>query len=333
MQQQESQKPLLNKSNSKNRPTVGIALSGGSSRAITLIGVLEVFDENNIPIDYLVGCSSGALVALSYASKKMEHLKNFMKSMSLQKVISMWSLALEKGGVFEIGEGEQELQILAEGVTFETSRPKLGFTASDVNTGELLTLSMGDVPTAVKASIAVPGLFPPVVWGNRLLVDGGLVNIVPTKPVKEMGADIVIGVNVSGARFIYEKKLPYWRVYRMLTKYLGISLITKAQVALIRKVLDAIVQKDPATVERPGIIRMLTRALDRSMEISDKWTEADMACDYMINPKVKQWKKTELDTDNLGVIYQEGRRAALEAVPKIKELIKQWELKKIEYTS
>lgn len=322
MPEPESQKLSSNSLPNKNRPTIGVALSGGSSRAITLIAVLEVFDENKIPIDYMVGCSSGSLVALSYASKKMEQLKNFMRSLTLQKAISMWSLALEKGGIFEIGEGERELQILAEGVTFESSRPKLGFTASDINTGELITLSMGDVITAVKASIAVPGLFPPVVWGDRLLVDGGLVNIVPTKPVREMGADIVIGVNVSGARFIYEKKLPYWRVYRMLTKYLGISFITKAQVVLVRKVLDLIIKRDTTTVKSLGVIRVLTRALDRSMEISDKWTEADIACDYMITPKVKQWKKTELDSSNLDVIYAEGRRAAQEAVPHILKLLK-----------
>lgn len=290
---------------------------------MTLIGVLEVFNEHKIPIDFLVGCSSGAAVALSFAAGKMEHLKNWMRNMTLQKFIGMWSLDLERGGVFGLGEGEKELQFLAEGLTFENAKPKLGFTASDINTGELVTLSMGDIATAVRASITVPGLFPPVVWGNKLLVDGGLVNIVPLAPVKQMGADIVIGVNVSGSRFIYEKKLPYWRFYRTLIKYLGIERIVRHQMNLF-----------PRNSDNPGIFRVMTRALDRSMEISDKWTDGDMICDYMIDPKVKQWKKTELDKENLEVIYQQGRQAALEAIPHILTLIKnyqkedQWTLSK-----
>lgn len=305
----------------RNRPTIGVALSGGSSRAIAQIGVLEVFEEQGIPIDYLVGCSSGALVAVSYVAHKMKWLKEWMHSMNMQKLINMWAMTWQKGGIFDFGAGEAELKRLVEGITFENCYPKLGLTAADINTGELVTLSSGDVTLAVKASIAVPALFPPVIWENKLLVDGGLVNIVPTIPVKQMGANIVIGVNVSGARFIYEKKLPYWRFYRMLLKYLGISYLTRTQVGLVRKVLDRIKRKDNIYKEtKPiGILRILARALDRSMEISDKWSDADMTCDYMITPKVKQWRKTELK--NLNLIYEEGRRAALEAIPTIKKLM------------
>lgn len=305
----------------KLRPTIGIALSGGSSRAIAQIGVLEVFREHNIPIDFLIGCSSGALVAASFASGQMQHFKEWMNNMNLQKVITLWDLTFKKGSLFDYGEGEEEIKRVVQGLTFENCHPKLGFTAADINTGELVTLSWGDVLTALKASIAVPGLFPAVAWGDKLLVDGGLVNIVPTKPAKEMGADIVIGVNVSGARFIYERKLPYWRFYRMLTKYLGISYINKAQVELVRKVLDTMAfETKPKRNVKMGLFRILTNALDRSMEISDRWSDADMECDLMITPKVKQWKKAELK--NLDQIYQEGRRSALEAVPVIFKLIK-----------
>lgn len=305
------------------RPKIGVALSGGSSRAITQIGVLEVFQEHKVPIDYLVACSSGSLVALAYANNKLDQLKNLMLNMSLPKLIGMWSLSSQKGGIFELGEAEHELKELAADLTFENSYPKLGFTAADVNTGELVTLSLGDIISAVKASNAVPGLFPPVVWGDKLLVDGGLVNIVPTKPVKEMGADIVIGVNVSGARFIYEKKLRYWRVYRMLLKYVGLSYLSRKQMELMRRILDLI--KDPQNrPKHPNVIKVMTKALDVSMAISDRWTEKDLACDFMITPKVKQWKKTELSRENLELIYQEGRRAASEAAPQIIRLIENY---------
>ncbi|MBI2356399.1 MAG: patatin-like phospholipase family protein [Candidatus Doudnabacteria bacterium] len=311
------------------RPTIGVALSGGASRAITEIGVLEVFKEHGIPIDYMVGCSSGSFVAVACANDKLEHLKQWMMSMNLQKVISMWSWTAKKGGLFEFGEGEKVLMELVSDLTFENAYPKLGFTAADLNSGDLVTLSMGDIVTAVKASNAVPGLFPPVVWGDKLLVDGGLLNIVPTKPVRDMGADIVIGINVSGARFIYEKRLPYWRLYRMLTKYMGISYLSRKQMELARKVLDLIKfpkEKSP----RPGIIRILTKSFDHSLAVSDKWTDADMECDCMITPKVKQWGKTELNRSNLERIYQEGRKAATEAMPRILNLINNYGSGKIQ---
>ena len=158
----ESQKLSPKKQNS--RPTIGVALSGGSSRAITQIGVLEVFAEHKIPIDYIVGCSSGAFVAAAFANNKMPYLKKWMYGMSLGKAIRMWTLASQKGGLFELGDGEEVLNKLTEGLTFENSRPKLGFTAADVNSGELITVSLGEVKTGIKASIAIPGLFPPVVW-------------------------------------------------------------------------------------------------------------------------------------------------------------------------
>ena len=306
-----------------NRPTIGFALSGGSSRAIAHIAVLEVMKENDIPIDYLTGCSSGALVAVSFASGRMEYFKNWMHEHTLKSLIRMWTINFDRGALFDLGKGELHLKEIIGDISFETAHPKLGFVAADVNSGELVTISMGDLFTAVRASFAVPGLFPPVIWGNKILVDGGLVNIVPTLPAKEMGADIVIGVNVSGAKFIYEKKLPYWRAYRYITKILGIDYLTQAQTNLLHKLFSAVNSKeyDDTAIESPGIIRLLARALDRSMEVSDKWTDEHMACDLMITPEVKQYRKTEMG--NLESIYQEGRRAALAAVPQIKSLLAQ----------
>jgi len=156
-----------------------------------------------------------------------------------------------------------------------------------------------------------------------------LVNIVPTVPVKQMGADIVVGINVSGARFIYEHKLPLWRRYRALVKLLGIQ-YGKDKLRMIK---DIILKRfnwesfDTKQLSNPGIIKIMTQALDHSMRISDQWTDADMACDVMITPQVKQYRKAEFS--ELDKIYEEGRRSALEALPKIKRAIAEYESQQI----
>ncbi len=312
---------------SDNRPKIGVALSGASGRAIAHIGVLEVLKENNIPIDYMVGCSSGALIAASYATDTMPYLKETFQKMDMNKLLSLWTTKNATGGLFNLSNADPEFRKLTKGKSFEEiDRPKLGFVAADITTGELVNITSGDMIKAFKASVAVPGLFEPIIIDNRILVDGGLVNIVPTKAVKEMGADIIIGVNIAATKFIYEKRLPIWRGYRFITRLLGLQFFReKIWPKLSSRILfqidsqsDVLEEKD---IKVPGVLSMLARALDHSLKISEQWTESEMACDLMLEPRVKHFGKTEFN--NLDLIYNEGRRAAQQAVPKIKALIEQ----------
>lgn len=307
-----------------SRPKVGVALSGASGRAIAHIGVLEVLQENNIPVDVLAGCSSGALVAASFATGTMEELKQFLNELTIGKVFSLWSSKDARGGLFHLHNAKEELLRFTKGKRLEELYPKVGFVAADVNTGELVTLVSGDVNEAFKAAVAVPGLLEPLVMGNKVLVDGGLVNIVPTKSAKEMGADIVIGVNIAATKFIYEKRLPIWRGYRFITKMLGLQFFReKVWPKLASRILlqfdtqSDFLEED--MVRMPGTIGILVRALDRSMEISDQWKESDMACDLMLEPRVKHYGKMEFN--KLERIYLEGRKSAEQAIPTIKRLI------------
>jgi len=301
------------------RPTVGVAISGGSSRAIAALAVLEVLKERNIPIDYMVGCSSGAIVAAAFIGNTLKEFKEWMQNTSLQEMYKYWTInPAFRGGIYNIDSVEVLLKKFLNGATFENARPKIGFVAADIKTGELITLSMGDVIMAIKASIAVPGLFEPVVWGNKLLVDGGLVSIVPTLPVKQLGADVVIGIDVSGWRFIYELQMPMWRRWRVFTKVVGWEFMRRQQAYLTQKFLN-LISYAPANetdkVKVPSVFSILSQALDVSMKVADQWKESDLDCDVMIKPKVRQYHKTEMD--NLREIYLEGRKAAEESIPAI----------------
>lgn len=309
------------------KPKIGIALSGASGRAIAHIGVLEVLKEYNIPIDYMVGCSSGALIASSFATGTMDQLKDFFHNVSLRKLLKYWSTKNAKGGIFHLNNEvmENELNKYTHNLNFEDiPNLRLGFSATDLNTGELVTLSTGSLNKAFKASVAVPGLFEPIVWGKYLLVDGGLVNVVPTLPVKQMGADIVIGVNIAATKFIYEKKMPIWRGYRFLTRLGGLQFIREKVIPKLSPRLlfrldsqsDVLEEQD---IKIPGVISVMMKAVDHSFRIEEQWDESHVACDLMIEPKVKHYGKTEFDS--LEQIYKEGRRAAQAAIPEIKNLI------------
>ncbi|OGE73622.1 MAG: hypothetical protein A3I07_02970 [Candidatus Doudnabacteria bacterium RIFCSPLOWO2_02_FULL_42_9] len=318
-----------------NRPKIGIALSGASGRAIAHIGALEVFREHKITIDYLVGCSSGALIAASFAIGTMEAMKKVFYELSFPSILRFWSLKNAKGGLFHLHNEAMEelLNSVTHNMNFEDIEgPKVGFSATDINTGELVTIKSGSINTAFKASVAVPGLFEPVVWEKHVLVDGGLVNIVPTLPVKEMGADIVIGINIAATKFIYEKKMPIWRGYRFLTNVMGLQFIREKIIPKLSPRLlfrldsqsDVLEQRD---IKIPGVISVMTKAVEHSFRIEEQWDESHVACDLMIEPHVKHYGKTEFS--NLDKIYQEGRRAAEAAVPEIKKLIKQYQQKQI----
>jgi NTE family protein len=313
-----------------NRPKVGVALSGASGRAIAHIGVLEVLAEQNIPIDFIVGCSSGALIAASYATGTMNELKKEMHNLNIRKMLRLWSTKNARGGLFHMNNADELLLKFTKGLTFEEVTPKIGFVATDLNTGKTVTLSMGDMLKAFKASVAVPGLFEPVVWGKMLLVDGGLVNIVPTAEARAMGSDIVIGVNIAATKFIYEKRLPMWRGYRFVTRLLSMQFVREKILTMLSSRLlfqfdsqsDVLEEED---IKVPGMLAVLTKALDQSMEISERWSDSDISCDFMLEPRVKHFGK--VDFQKLEKIYQEGRQAATDAIPQIKKLIENCERK------
>lgn len=313
------------------KPKIGIALSGASGRAVAHIGVLEVLKENNIPIDYMAGCSSGALIAVSYATDTMELMKQWLYEARLSKLLRMWSVKNAKGAIFHLHDAEAEFLKFTKGLRIEDiTNPRLGFVATDLNTAELITLGVGDMVKAVKASIAVPGLFEPVIWGNKILVDGGLVNIVPTLPVKQMGADIVIGINLAATKFIYEKRMPIWRGFRFFTRLMGLQFVREKLIPMLSPRLLFRIDSQSDVLEEddikiPGVLSVLAKAIDHSFEVEEQWNESHIACDLMLEPNVKHYGKAEFK--HLRKIYLEGRRTAQRAIPEIKRLMEEWETK------
>ncbi len=317
--------------NQPNRPKIGLALSGCSGRAIGHVAILEVFKEQGIPVDIVVGCSSGALVTASYGVGRLPYIKNLLMTVSKKRLYELWSIRGSIGGLvnFRNAAAKNEFYQLTLGKRFEELPVKIGFTASDIETGELLTIASGDLTQALRATIAVPGLFEPMIIDGRILVDGGLVNIVPTVPVRQMGADIVIGVDLALTKFLYQKKLYIWRVIRRVRRMLGIHFIQHSIIMPITsKIIAQLSSSEVKPKKVPNMFRILAWAVDHSFDVEKEWDEENRSCDLMISPNVRQTEKTFISKfsgiNMMQTVYDESRKEALLAVPKIKKLIEEY---------
>lgn len=185
------------------RPTLGIAFGGGAARGFAHVGVIKVLEEAGITADFVSGTSVGSIIAALYCggytySRMLTIIQNIKWNDLIQ-------FRFGRGGVFLPDKMEALIDSLIDGKTFEELPVPLGVTAVDVNSGEQVVLSSGKVSRAVRASSTVPGVFIPLEIDGKLLIDGGMVNSLPGDVAKDLGADVVLGINLNGGR-VGEKK-------------------------------------------------------------------------------------------------------------------------------
>ena len=197
-------------------PRIGLALGGGAARGFAHIGVIQVLEENGIKVDLVAGTSAGSLVAALYASgkngKEMQALSDTMD----EGAITDWSFPLR--GLIR---GEALARFIRDktgGKNIEQMAVPLGIVATDLSDGSSILFRSGDTGTAVRASSAVPAVFQPVRIGQREFVDGGLVSPVPVRFAKEMGATLVVAVDITSP----PEKDPPGDAFRMLMQTFSI---------------------------------------------------------------------------------------------------------------
>lgn len=211
----------------KKKLKVGLALGGGGARGLSHIGVLKVLEREGVPIDIITGTSMGAILGAAYALEK-----NFIK---LEKIVKKYSKLeefnidfsfsstenqkkqpfflkkmsdfLKRGYILNLelrkkylNDGEGIKKIIHELVgdhCFKDTQIPFSAVAADLISGEKVVLNKGKLFDAILASASIPGMFPPVNLDNKILVDGGIVSVVPIETSRSMGADFVIAVNVS----------------------------------------------------------------------------------------------------------------------------------------
>jgi NTE family protein len=201
----------LTKLDTKKRPKIALVLGGGGARGFTHIGVLEVFESENIPIDMIVGTSMGAIIgSLSAAGIKAKQIEEItaeikMKDITKNLFLSAFSL-LFRNKFIDSHNIELLVNKYIDNKKFYELDIPFACVAVDVVTGEKIIMKEGNVASAVRASSSIPGLFEPVEYKHRHLIDGGIVDNLPISVAKDLGADIIIAVNIESNYTINQPK-------------------------------------------------------------------------------------------------------------------------------
>ena len=185
--------------NDSSRPVIGFALGSGASRGWSHIGVLQALLKEGIEPDIVCGTSVGAMVGGSYVTGKLDALKDWVIASKRTDVLRFFDMKPTRSGFVHLKTFKEFLHdfVAAEDSQIENQDKKFVAVATDLDTGREVWLKEGGLAHAVRASMAMPGLFPAVRDNNRWLVDGGLTNPVPVSVCRALGADIVFAVNLN----------------------------------------------------------------------------------------------------------------------------------------
>lgn len=330
----------------KQQPKVGLALSGASSRSVFYIGFLEVLKEHDFPIDYIAAMSGATIVAASFASGTMSKLKEFTLQLNREVLLSFIERSQGKGGLFQLDRFEELVRLFTKNFNFEDVSPRMGFVATDLTAGEEVVLQVGDLARAICASCALPVVFEPQTWGNKLLVDGGIINVVPGKIARQSEVDLVIGIDLRSTRHVFSP----WQIFlRRLLNSLRAIIWPKQAEDFWRKFSDRIkfsefwqntflvgTYQDPE-LNNPHLWNVVSKSLDLAIAAQqDNKDNQNFDCDLLITkeltvPFLKRALFVRfLHIDNMDDYYQAGRQTAEEYLPKMWQLIKQKQLEQLE---
>lgn len=174
---------------------IGLVLGAGSARGLAHIGVLQVLTEHNIPIDLIVGCSMGAMIGGIYScGTNLELLDKMIENIDTNL---FFDLQVPRMGLVADKKIITLLNLLTKNKTFADTKTSLSIIATDLLKGSSVILEDGLVAEAIRASIAIPGIFSPVIKDEMVLVDGAVIERLPVKTARDKGADIIIAADVT----------------------------------------------------------------------------------------------------------------------------------------
>ncbi len=187
------------------RPRIGLALGSGSARGWSHVGIIEGLLEAGVEPDVVCGTSVGALVGAAYLAGKLARLRKWGEAATWRQIVGLMDVSLSGGGLIDGKTVVKFLRGLGITGAIEDFAKPFAAVATDLATGREVWFQSGPVLDAVRASIAVPGIFSPVRHRGQWLLDGGLVNPVPVSLCRALGAEVVIAVNLNG------EQLGRWR--------------------------------------------------------------------------------------------------------------------------
>ncbi|MEP0944363.1 MAG: patatin-like phospholipase family protein [Rhizobiaceae bacterium] len=182
-------------------PGIALALGGGVAPGWAHIGVIRALEEAQIPIKMIAGTSIGALVGGCYLAGKLDELEEFARSLTPRRIVGFLDVSLRGAGLISGYKLAERMEEHLGNVRIEHLPKPLVCVSTEISSGHEIWLSQGPLIDAMRASYALPGIFEPVKIGNRVLVDGALVNPVPVSVCRAFEADAVVAVNLSSDTF------------------------------------------------------------------------------------------------------------------------------------
>ncbi|HEY4695792.1 MAG TPA: patatin-like phospholipase family protein [Candidatus Hydromicrobium sp.] len=303
----------------RRKRKVGIALSGGAARALSHIGVLEVLEKLGVKLDAVAGTSMGAIIGAFYCSGiTLEEIRSYVKSMNWKSFLLFSDLVLSQNGIINGRRVENVLRKFLGNKTFKDCKIPFCCVAADLIKGEKVILSEGKLVDAVRASISIPGFFSAVCMDNRILIDGGLIEPLPTEAIKTKGVNFIIA---SSIRFEKDRE-----------KYINFFQENKGDFRTTEETIPCVIKSDFETgkrkfpdlkkmprLKRRGAARLsVNNIIDTSFnimhrEISKKFLKL---ADLVIEPEVGDFGFFDLMHGSQ--IIQRGVEAAREKIPEIK---------------
>lgn len=295
-----------------HKPKIGLALGGGAARGWSHIGVIETLTQAGITPDIVCGTSMGALVGGVYASGKLAALHDWALKADRRIVTSLVDVAFMAGGLIDGVRIVDWLGKLGIERTIQDLKMPYGAVATDITTGREMWLRSGSLDQAIRASIAMPGIFSPIQIDDVWMVDGGLVNPVPVSLCRAMGADFVIAVNVNedllGRRLVPEPppEIDMPKPANLM------ELLKAAPAAWAAPLASFRLFGNPAT---PGYFDVLANALNIMQDHITRSRLAGEPPHALILPRVMDIGL--LDFHRAAEAIAEGRAAAERALPSI----------------
>ena len=309
-------------------PRVGLALGAGGARGWAHIGVLQRLDAMGIPIACIAGTSAGALVGCVYLAGQLDLLDALTLNFDWRQTARLlFEVNLPRSGLITGRHVERALQRMIQIKTFEELDRPFAAVATDLGTHREVVFKQGDLVRAIRASLSIPGILTPVRIGTRHLVDGVLVNPLPVSVLREMGAEVVIGVDVNlrqcddaslNAPVPVQRTAPHAAAIAQRSEWLRQSLhrLPKRPAAAI----DALLRKWEARQEELSIFDVLTQAMRiTENQLTRSRLETDPP-DILIQPAVGQIATLDFPSASQAIIA--GARAADEKRHELEALLK-----------
>lgn len=271
------------------RLRIGIAMGSGAAYGYSIIGILKVLEREGIYPDVVSGTSMGALIGSFYAAGKgPAELAEIARSITKARLWSMADLTLPRSGLLIGRQLIGFLKSVLGDVTFPQLPIPFACVATDIRNGQEIILKEGSVAEAVRASLSLPFFFQPYYRDSRYLVDGGLVNPVPTSVIVSLGADVILSINLTSKPS--EKRIPRiigWR------------------------------RQIPADLRGPGLFEILIKTIYTMQHEIAQWRSE--VAHVVLEPDVSEFTWTEFHRSD--EIAKAGEACAEEALPKIKALL------------